>query len=133
MFKLFHRRQHPRKKYKFFAHGEPLPLLFERKILPDAGAMQYAFETYGTPTYDRAKGDAATHVRFPLRETFPALWINYQFPILANPPGNYFQGQFATQPLLDPNSAVAIGALTPDVVPPEAYNILPATGPTLAP
>lgn len=131
MLRLFHTKGHPKKVVKFFQRGEPLPLVWIRKKLPDEGAMQYAFETYGTPTYDRAKGDACTHVRRPLNETFPALWVNNQWPVLTA--SNIFQGQIATQPLLDPNSAVAIGAMTPDVVPPEAYNIIPATGPVLAP
>jgi len=131
MFQIFHRKGKPRQKFRVFTRGAPLPLVWERRKLPDAGAMQYAFDTYGTVTYDRALGDGATFFRRPLHATFPALWVNNQWPI--QDAGAVIQGQIATQPLLDPNSAVAIGAITPDSVPPEAYNILPVSGPTLAP
>ena len=99
--------------------------------LPGAGAGQYAYETYGTPTYDFALGNGATFVRKPLKETQPAFWVNNQWPILSS--SNLFQGQFATQPLLDPNTAVALGITVQDAIPPDSYNLLPAQGPVLGP
>lgn len=108
-------------------------LVWERKRLPDAGAGQYAFESYGTPTYDFALGNGATFVRFPLQETQPARWANFVSPIIANPPQNIFQGQFATQPLMNPTTADALAITGPGSVPPDAYNAIPPQAPVFSP
>lgn len=108
-------------------------MTWERKELPNAGAMQYAYETYGTPVYDFVIGNGATFVRRPLRETTPALWAHFTAPITGNPPSNVFQGQFATQPLVDPNTAQALGLTVAGAIPPGAYNTIPPQGPALAP
>jgi hypothetical protein len=131
MFEIWHRtRKHAEKVKAGAAAGGRL--LWVRKTLPDAGAQQYAFETYGTPVYDFALGNGATFVRHPLVETQPALWANYTSPVLPNPPSNVFQGQFATQPLMDPNTAVALGITVQDAIPPDAYNSIPPEGPAIA-
>jgi hypothetical protein len=106
---------------------------WERKSLPGAGAQQYAYETYGTPLYDFALGNGATFIRRPLLETQPASWANFATPIVANPPQNIFQGQFATQPLMDPNTAVGLGLTVDGAIPPDSYNLMPSFAPTLAP
>lgn len=108
-------------------------LIWQRKTLPDAGAGQYAFETYGTPLYDFALGNGATFIRHPFVETQPAMWAGFTAPVLGNPPQNIYQGQFATQPLMDPNTAVANGLTVEGAIPADSYNLLPAQAPALAP
>ncbi len=132
MFSIWHSKRGPKHVVKGAKSSGGI-LTWVRKKLPDAGAGQYAFETYGTPIYDFALGNGATFVRRPLRETFPALWANYTSPIIANPPLNVFQGQFATQPLMDPNTALALGLTTEGAIPPDTYNLLQPAGPTIAP
>lgn len=131
MFDIWHRARTLKEKV-FGGAAAGGRLTWERKELPDAGAGQYAFETYGTPVYDFALGNGATFVRHPLVETQPALWVNAAYPILSNPPDNVFQGQFATQPLMDPNTAVALGVTVQDAIPPDAYNAIPPEGPAIA-
>lgn len=132
MFSIFHRRRGPREIIKGAATSGGV-MLWERKELPGAGAGQYAYETYGTPVYDFALGNGAAVVQRPLRETFPAQWAKHTAPVLSNPPLNTFQGQIATQPLVDPNTAVALGLTDPGVIPPGAYNTIPSGAPTIAP
>ena len=132
MFKIWHKKRSS-KDVAASAHNSSAVIAFVYKKLPDAGAEQYAYETYGTPIYDFALGNGATFVRRPLRETFPALWANFTSPVVANPPLNTFQGQFATQPLLDPNTAVALGLTVEVAISPGAYNVLSPQGPTIAP
>jgi len=132
MFEIWHQR---RKARDVIIGGAAAVgrLVWQRKVLPDAGAEQYAFETYGTPIYDFALGNGATFIRHPFVETQPARWVNYSAPILSNPPLNTFQGQFATQPLMNPNTAVALGVTVEGAIPPDTYNLIPANGPTIAP
>jgi hypothetical protein len=130
MFGLFHsKRSHADVRIG----ANVFKLLWERKTLPDAGAMQYAFETYGTPVYDFVLGNGATFIRRPLVETQPALQVVFAAPIISNPPINTFQGQFATQPLMNPNDAQALGITVDGSVPPDAYNLIPPAGPVLSP
>lgn len=128
---IFHRKQHGADLIRKTKNNAPYPLVWQRKELPDAGAGQYAFETYGTPTYDFALGNGATFIRKPLRATSPAQWQKFTWPILL--PSNNYQGQFATQPLMDPNSAIAAGFMSPGNVPPDAYNQIPPSGLVIAP
>lgn len=131
MFDIWHRnRTHKEVRSAAVAGGK---LTWVRKELPNAGAGQYAFETYGTPVYDFALGNGATFVRRPFRPTAPAQWANFTAPVISNPPINTFQGQFATQPLVDPNSATALGLTNAGAIPQGSYNIIPPQGPGLAP
>jgi hypothetical protein len=128
---IFHRG----KRHEIVAVGKKAlgQLVWQRRTLPDAGAQQYAFETYGTPVYDFALGNGATFIRRPLVETQPAQWAQYAWPILSNPPINTFQGQIVTQPLINPNTAQELAITVPGSIPPDAYNLIPAQGPVLAP
>ena len=108
-------------------------LVWTFRPLPGAGAQQYAFETYGTPIYDFALGNGATFIRRPLHETQPAQWVAFTSPIVANPPLNIFQGQIATQPLTDPNTAAALGMTVDGAIAPDAYNTLQPAGPAAPP
>jgi hypothetical protein len=130
MFQIWHRKRKHEEILGGLAAGGML--VWERKKLPDAGAGQYAFETYGTPVYDFALGNGATFIRHPLVATQPALWANYTAPILSNPPSNIFQGQFATQPLMDPNTAVALGVTVQNAIPADNYNLIPPEGPAIS-
>lgn len=132
MFQIFHQKRGPKKVVKSAASSGGV-LLWVRKKLPDAGAGQYAFETYGTPIYDFALGNGATFIRRPFNETFPASWANFTSPVVANPPLNIFQGQLATQPLMDPNTAMALGVTVPGALPADTYNIINPNAPTIAP
>lgn len=132
LFQIFHRNRTP-KEVIASAKNVRNSLVWVRKELPDAGAMQYAFETYGTPVYDFALGNGATFVRRPLRATSPGSWSGFAAPVLANPPLNTFQGQIATQPLMNPATAQSLGITQQGSIPDGAYNALPPMGPTLAP
>ena len=131
LMQIFGRKRKPREVINGL--GQPGALVWERKPLPSAGAMQYAFETYGTPVYDFALGNGATYIRKPFNPTSPAFWAEFTAPILSNPPINTFQGQFATQPLVDPNTALALGIVGEGSIPPDAYNAIPSAAPVLSP
>lgn len=104
---------------------------WERKELPGAGAGQYSYETYGqpiTPTYGRGN----INVTNPLRETSPGHYVYQSVGIVGSPPQGVLQGQFITQPLLDPNAAAAYGIVANNVIPsgPNAIvNGAPVLGP----
>jgi hypothetical protein len=134
MIQLFHRK---RSKQQVLAGirptaQQPWKLTFEFKPLPGAGAEQYAFETLELPPYP-VMGNSAGSVKKPLRETSPASYQLQTAVLIGNPPSGTFQGQFVTQPLMDPNTAIALGITVPGSIPPGAYNTLPATGPVTAP
>lgn len=90
-------------------------LTWERKELPGAGAGQYAWETYGLPPYARF-GFGNIQVQNPLKETFPASYHMQAVGIVGNPPKSIVQGQFVTQPLMDPDVAANIGVVLPGAV-----------------
>lgn len=119
MLSIFHKRRKPREIDTGITGGH---LVWERRELPGAGAGQYSFETYGTPVYDFALGNGATFIRRPFRETSPFGWAKFTAPVLPNPPSNIFQGQWATQPLVDPNTAVALNLTVDGAISPDAYN-----------
>jgi len=131
VFKIWHRKRTPKEIISSAVAGGNLTWV--KKPLPSGGATTYAFETYGTPVYDFVIGNGATFIRRPLIETQPAMWANFTAPILPNPPTNIFQGQFATQGLVDPNTANALGLTVDGAIPPGAYNIIPPAAPSLAP
>lgn len=132
MFEIFHRI---RKAHELIRSGAVAGgrLTWERKPLPDAGAMQYAFETYGTPVYDFVLGNGAAVIRRPLVETQPAQWARFTAPIISNPVNNMTTGQFATQPLMDPNTAENLSISAPGAIPSDAYNSLAPQGLVLNP
>lgn len=125
---IFHHKRKP-KQVQVSGAG----YVWEKKPTLGVGTGGYAFETYGTPIYDFALGNGATFVRRPFMVTQPASWVNYSMPILSNPPSNIFQGQFATQPLMDPNTAVGLGLSVDGAIPPDSYNLIPSAAPTLGP
>lgn len=127
--KIWHRLRKPKEIISSAVAGGVLT--WQKRELPSGGATTYAFETYGTPLYDFVVGNGATFIRRPLVETQPAQWANFTAPILTA--SNIFQGQFATQPLVDPNTATALGLTVEGAIPPDAYSMLPPTAPQLAP
>lgn len=127
---IFHKKRTPKQVVTGIGNGG---LTWEKRELPSGGATVYAFETYGTPVYDFALGNGAAVIRHPLRETSPAQWANFTAPIQPNPPLNTFQGQIATQPLVDPQTALSLGLVGAGAIPPGAYNVMPPSGPALAP
>lgn len=104
-------------------------LTWEKQTLPDAGAGQYSWETYGLPPY-AVYGFGNINVTNPLRETFPASYVFQSVGIVGNPPKSIVQGQFITQPLLDPNSAVNMGIVSPGAIAP-APNAISNSAPIL--
>jgi len=106
-------------------------LTWERKELPGAGAGQYAWETYGLPAYP-VFGYSGAHVQNPLRETFPASYVFQSVGIVGVPPVSISQGQFITQPLMDPDLAANVGIVTPGSINPGPNAIMSAS-PVLAP
>jgi hypothetical protein len=99
----------PKEKLGTDGHSK---LTWERKALPGAGAGQYAWETYGLPPYP-PYGQGNINVQAPLRETFPAVYVFQAVPTVGIPPKGLLQGQFVTQPLVDPNEAQSLGVVAP--------------------
>jgi len=112
MFAIFDRKRTHREKRL----GKGYHLTWEKRDLPGAGAGQYAYETYGLPAYAR-DGFGNIHVEQPLRETAPASFVFQNVGIVGIPPSGQLQGQFTTQPLMDPSSAEAMGVVLPGAVP----------------
>ena len=127
MFNIFHSKRTPRDVFV----GDKREFVFERRELPSAGAGQYAFLSQGLPLY--AWHGWGIPVEKPLQETFPASYAQQTAPIVGVPPSGYFQGQFTTQPLMDPNTATNLGVVSPNVLPLGAYNALPSGAPQLSP
>lgn len=129
-FAVFHK---PRTKKQLTVLGEKdhYRLTWEKKQLPDAGAGQYAWETYGLPPYARF-GFGNINVQNPLKETFPASYVFQAVGIVGNPPSSIVQGQFITQPLMDPDQAANIGIVTPGSVS-AGPNAITNSAPVLAP
>lgn len=125
-FQIHHRKRSPAKSI-----GKGYHLHWERKALPGAGAGQYAWETYGLPPYARF-GFGNIHVTNPLRETSPASYAFQAVGIVGNPPSSLVQGQFVTQPLMDPSVAANIGIVAPGVVS-GGPNAITNPSPVLAP
>jgi hypothetical protein len=125
-FRLHHRKPGPitRKGVRDGYH-----LTWEKKELPDAGAGQYAWETYGLPPY-AVYGFGNINVTNPLRATFPASYVFQSVGVVGNPPSSMVQGQFTTQPLLDPNAAERMGIVSPGAIQP-APNAIVNSSPVL--
>lgn len=106
-------------------------LTWEKKVLPDAvGAGNYAFETYGQPA-SAPFGFGNINVQNPSRATAPASYVFQAVPIVGIPPRGMLQGQFVTQPLMDPNHAQRLGVILPGAI--VATNAISRGGPALAP
>lgn len=127
MFNIFHRQRKPRDVFV----GKQHEFVWEKRPLPSAGANSYAFLTQGLPVTSIARGNIL--VTNPLRETFPGSYAKQTAVLVGNPPFGYFQGQFVTQPLMNPNQASALGIADPNALPPGAYNAIPTAAPVLAP
>lgn len=129
-FAVHHKKRAPR-ELKKLGVAEHYRMTFERKELPGAGAQQYAFETLGLPAYPTF-GYSGSHVTNPLRETFPASYVFQAVGIVGNPPASIVQGQFITQPLMDPSTAEQRGVVLPGAIRggPNAIN---SASPILAP
>jgi hypothetical protein len=116
MLAIFHRKRTPKEKLKVLGTQGDSHLTWEKKPLPGAGAGQYAWETYGLPAYAR-DGFGNIHVEQPLRETFAASFAFQNVGIVGVPPSGLLQGQFTTQPLMDPALAEAAGIVLQGAVP----------------
>jgi hypothetical protein len=114
-FKIFHRKRKPAELKRLGVH-DGYHLTWEKKELPGSGAQQYAWETYGLPPYPRF-GNGNIHVTNPLRETSPASYTFQAVGIVGSPPQGQLQGQFVTQPLMDPTVAEYAGIVLPGVIP----------------
>lgn len=111
--------------------GENYYLTWEKTELPGAGAGQYAFETYGLPPY-APYGFGNINVQNPLKETFPASYVFQSVGVVGNPPSSMVQGQFITQPLMDPDTAANFGVVTAGAIP-NAPNMISSASPVLSP
>jgi hypothetical protein len=115
-FAIHHQKRTPKHLTKL-GTADHYRMTFEKKELPGAGAGQYAFETLGLPAYP-AFGYSGAHVEKPLRETQPASYVFQSVGLVGNPPTSIVQGQFITQPLMDPTTAANIGLVSPGAVNP---------------
>lgn len=111
-FRVFHKK---RKLVERLGTKDNYHLTWERQDLPDAGAGQYAWETYGLPPYARY-GFGNIQVQKPLQATFPASYVFQSVGVVGNPPSSMVQGQFITQPLMDPDTAANMGVVLPGSV-----------------
>lgn len=112
--RIFHRKRTATEK-KRLGVNDGYHLTWEKKPLPGAGAGQYAWETYGLPAYARF-GTGNIHVTNPLRETSPASYSFQSVGVVGVPPQGVLQGQFTTQPLMDPRTAEQTGIVIPGVI-----------------
>lgn len=115
-FNIFHRKRTASEKLKRMGTRDGFHLTWEKKTLPNAGAGQYAWETYGLPPYAR-DGFGNIHVENPLRETFAAAYAFQNVGIVGIPPSGVLQGQLTTQPLMDPSIAENSGVVLPGAIP----------------
>lgn len=107
-------------------------LTWEKKVLPDAvGAGNYAWETYGQPPNARF-GFGNIQVQNQSRVTQPANYVFQSVGIVGIPPFGILQGQFVTQPLMDPNEAQLRGIVQPGAIA-KAPNAIAGVSPVLAP
>lgn len=111
--------------------GTGYHLEWQRRQLPGAGAGQYSWETYGLPPYARF-GFGNINVQQPLKETFPASYVFQAVGLVGNPPLSIVQGQFITQPLMDPDIAANLGVVTPGAIS-GGPNAITNSAPILAP
>lgn len=125
MFEIFHTPRTAKQKLRAATAGHILT--FERKELPDAGAGQYAWETFGLPVYP-VFGRGNINVTNPIQETSPFSYAYHAVGIVGVPPTGILQGQFTTQPLMNTNTAEAVGVTAPIGLSPGAYNQIPNGG-----
>ena len=118
MLNIWHRKRKPNEHGEIKRYGvhDGYHLTWQKRELPGAGAGQYSWETYGLPQYAR-DGFGNIHVEQPLRETFPGAYTFQNVGIVGIPPAGQLQGQFVTQPLMDPTSAEQSGIVLPGVIP----------------
>lgn len=128
MFAIFERK---RKRVEIVPPAPGAFFTFERRELPNAGANQYALETFGLPVTTISNGNIL--VENPYKATFPSSYAVQAVGVVGIPPSGILQGQFTTQPLMNPNQAESIGVVSPNVIPPGAYNVLPTGAPVIAP
>lgn len=105
-------------------------LAFEFKPLPGAGAGQYAWETLGLPVYP-VYGRGNLNVVNPSFVSSPFGYAYHAVGLVGIPPTGILQGQFATQPLMDPDQAMASGVTTqqvPNAPTAGAFNSIPVMG-----
>jgi len=112
--RIFHRKRTAVEK-KRLGVADGYHLTWEKKQLPGAGAQQYAWETYGLPAYPRF-GTGNIWVQNPLHETFPGTYTFQNVGIVGIPPAGQLQGQFTTQPLMDPTTAEMAGLVIPGAI-----------------
>lgn len=129
-FAVNHARRAPKEILKLGTSGHSR-LTWEKKELPGAGAGQYAWETYGLPPYPTF-GYSGSHVTNPFRATSPASYVFQSVGVVGNPPVSLSQGQFITQPLMDPDTAANIGVVLPGSVN-AGPNAILNSSPVLAP
>lgn len=127
-FRVFHRKRTPKER---LGTRHNYHLTWEKQELPDAGAGQYSWETYGLPPYAKF-GFGNINVTNPLRETSPGSYTFQSVAIVGMPPTSLYQGQFITQPLMDPDTAANIGVVLPGAVVP-APNAIVNASPVLSP
>jgi hypothetical protein len=98
-------------------------ITFQRRELPDAGAMQYSYETFGMPAYSPIGPTVRVHI--PNDRYQPASYVFQAVALVGMPPINsVLQGQSVAQPLMDPTTATALGlaAQNPPVSPLAQFN-----------
>jgi hypothetical protein len=127
-FRMHHK---PRTTKQRLGTDDDYKLTWERRILPGAGAGQYAWETYGLPPY-AVFGFGNINVTNPLRETSPASYVFQSVGIVGLPPKSVLQGQFTTQPLLDPGTAANLGIVVPGAIQ-QSPNAIVGASPLLGP
>lgn len=130
-FNLFHK---PRQRKEVLGIDDDAHYLltWERKTMPSPGAMNYAWETYGLPAYGR-DGRGNIHVERQSYVSGPANYVFQSVGVVGVPPAGILQGQFVTQPLMDPDAAVASGFVLPGALLNSAPNVIDKGAPVLSP
>lgn len=128
----FRMRNTPGQEKKRLGVNDGYNLTWQKKALPGAGAQQYSWETYGLPPFG-VFGKGNIHVESPSIATQPAGYVFQSVGVVGNPPSSLFQGQFTTQPLMDPNTATALGLVEPGAIPNTGPNSIMTAAPLLSP
>ena len=104
--------------------GAPLHIAFERRELPGAGALQYAFETLALPMYTPIGWGVANKSEIRTSDSSPTVYQQQTIGIESLAYNGNLSGQFVQEPLVNTNDATNAGLLVQNY-PPVGVNELP--------
>ena len=94
--------------------GAALHIAFEKRFLPEAGALQYAYETLALPMYSPS-GPSVVNKAEILAVGSPILYQTQAIGIESLAYNGYLSGQFTSEPLIDLSAAIESGLIVPGI------------------